>query len=33
VFEVTVDGALIYSKKRIGLFPDEESLVAKIHGG
>jgi selT/selW/selH-like putative selenoprotein len=32
VFEVVVDGALIYSKKATGQFPDDEQLVAQIAG-
>jgi len=27
VFEVTVDGNLVYSKKAAGQFPDEDQLV------
>lgn len=30
VFEVVVDGTLVYSKKRTGQFPDEERLLAQI---
>lgn len=30
VFEVVVDGTMIYSKKRTGQFPDEERLLAQI---
>ena len=30
VFEVVVDGALVYSKKATGEFPDEVQLVGKI---
>jgi len=33
VFEVEVDGNLVYSKKRTGQFPDEAGLVEKIRGG
>jgi selenoprotein W-related protein len=33
VFEVVVDGNLVYSKKRTGQFPDEAGLVEKIRGG
>jgi len=33
VFEVTVDGKLVYSKKATGVFPDEEQLVGKIGRG
>lgn len=32
VFEVKVDGRLVYSKKQSGVFPDEERLVAEIGG-
>lgn len=30
VFEVTVDGSLVYSKKATGVFPDEMQLLGKI---
>jgi selenoprotein W-related protein len=30
VFEITVDGKLIYSKKQTGEFPDESELIEKI---
>ncbi|PLX91497.1 MAG: hypothetical protein C0620_11170 [Desulfuromonas sp.] len=30
VFEVTVDGDTIYSKKQTGQFPDEERLIASL---
>jgi selT/selW/selH-like putative selenoprotein len=30
VFDVTVDGALIFSKHSAGRFPDETALVEKI---
>ena len=30
VFEVVVDGRLIYSKKATGEFPDEEQLLAGL---
>jgi selenoprotein W-related protein len=30
VFEVVVDGELIYSKKSTGEFPDDDMLVDKI---
>lgn len=33
VFEVVVDGTLVYSKKRTGEFPDEARLVEEIRGG
>jgi selT/selW/selH-like putative selenoprotein len=26
VFEVTVDGALVFSKKRLGRFPEDEEI-------
>ena len=32
VFDVVVDGALVYSKHQTGRFPDEESLVRQIAG-
>jgi selT/selW/selH-like putative selenoprotein len=32
VFEVLVDGALVYSKKATGTFPDEMLLVKQIAG-
>jgi selenoprotein W-related protein len=32
VFEVVVDGRLVYSKKQTGEFPDEERLIAVIGG-
>ena len=30
VFEVVIDGVLIYSKKKTGEFPDEVKLVKQI---
>jgi selT/selW/selH-like putative selenoprotein len=33
VFEVVVDGTLVYSKKRTGVFPDETALLAGIRAG
>jgi selenoprotein W-related protein len=30
VFEVKVDGVLVYSKKQTGEFPDETRLVAAL---
>jgi len=30
VFEIVVDGRLIYSKKATGEFPDEEQLLADL---
>lgn len=30
VFEIVVDGKLVYSKKSTGEFPDEESLLYKL---
>jgi len=30
VFEVVVDGTLVYSKKETGEFPDEQELVKKL---
>lgn len=32
VFEVAVDGKLIYSKKATGEFPDEEALLKQLGG-
>jgi len=32
VFEVSVDGKLVYSKKQTGTFPDQESLVRSLAG-
>jgi selenoprotein W-related protein len=29
-FELTVDGELIYSKLKIGKFPDEEAMLAEV---
>ncbi|PLY03316.1 MAG: hypothetical protein C0623_01760 [Desulfuromonas sp.] len=30
VFEVVVDGRLVYSKKSTGEFPDEEKLLSEL---
>ena len=30
VFEVQVNGQLVYSKKAVGKFPDEQALVADL---
>jgi len=30
VFEVTVDGVLLYSKCQTGVFPDEAALLAQL---
>lgn len=30
VFEVTVDGQLVYSKKQTGVFPDEQKLIEQL---
>ena len=30
VFEVTIDGNLVYSKKQTGEFPDQEALVRRL---
>ncbi len=30
IFDVEIDGKLVYSKNETGEFPDEESLVQKI---
>ena len=32
VFEVTVDGALVYSKKETGRFPDKGEVVSSMNG-
>ena len=32
IFEVTVDGVLVYSKKATGVIPDELQLLSKICG-
>ena len=32
VFEVTVDGRRVHSKKQTGVFPDEERLVESLRG-
>lgn len=32
VFEVVVDGKLVYSKKATGEFPDEEKLLKALSG-
>jgi len=32
VFEVTVAGELVYSKRSSGVFPDEDTLLAKLRG-
>jgi selenoprotein W-related protein len=32
VFEISVNGELIYSKKQMGVFPDEDDLLTKIQG-
>lgn len=33
VFEVVVDGTLVYSKKATGEFPDETTLLESIKAG
>jgi selT/selW/selH-like putative selenoprotein len=33
VFEITVDGRLLYSKKQTGRFPTDEEIVALGGGG
>ena len=33
VFEVVVDGKLVFSKKMTGQYPDEAGLVEEIRGG
>ena len=30
VFEVTVDGKLIFSKRELGRFPEDEEVLAKL---
>lgn len=30
IFDVEIDGKLVYSKNETGEFPDEESLIQKI---
>jgi selenoprotein W-related protein len=30
VFEVTVDGKLIFSKKELGRFPEDEEILSKL---
>jgi selenoprotein W-related protein len=32
VFEVTVDGTLIFSKKALGRFPEDSEIFAKLDG-
>jgi selT/selW/selH-like putative selenoprotein len=32
VFDVTVDGALLFSKHKEGRFPTEEEVLAKLPG-
>jgi selT/selW/selH-like putative selenoprotein len=32
IFDVTVDGALVFSKHKAGHFPDEAALVETIRG-
>jgi selT/selW/selH-like putative selenoprotein len=32
VFDVTVDGALVFSKHKAGRFPDEGALLESIRG-
>ncbi|MCB2215523.1 MAG: Rdx family protein [Desulfobulbaceae bacterium] len=32
VFEVTVDGQLVFSKKKLGRFPEAEELAALLGG-
>jgi len=32
VFEVIVDGRLVYSKKQTKVFPDEELLLQELNG-
>jgi len=30
IFDVTVDGALVYSKHQTGMFPDENALLKQL---
>ncbi len=30
IFDVTINGELVYSKFKTGSFPDEEQLIAKL---
>ena len=30
VFEVTVDGQLLFSKQQTGMFPDEQALLERL---
>jgi selT/selW/selH-like putative selenoprotein len=32
VFEITVDGSLIFSKKSLGRFPEEDEIFSQIDG-
>jgi selenoprotein W-related protein len=32
VFEVFVDGRLIFSKRQLGRFPEEDEILAKLRG-
>ena len=31
IFDVEVDGALVYSKHQTGQFPDETALIGELH--
>ena len=31
IFDVKVDGALVYSKHQTGRFPDEAALIGELH--
>jgi predicted Rdx family selenoprotein len=31
VFDVVVDGALVYSKQQTGEFPDEDTLIERLN--
>lgn len=33
VFEFTVDGKLLFSKKQLGRYPTDEEIVALVAGG
>ena len=30
VYEIAVNGELIFSKKRTGIFPDDDDIIAKL---
>lgn len=33
IFDVNVNGKMVYSKHETGNFPDEDALVAELQGG